>query len=465
MWIILSPIFLLFFQIEKGIFFQHNKSHKKGKAMRILQKRDYLQVIKASLIADYDRLTITNLYAPIIGMEAMALYFCFWGESENQKITPIISHEQFFLKNGISASTFIAARKILEGSGLLRTYVSENGDSSVYRYELYAPKTPSAFFNDVLLTGVLINEIGLENVEKLKKIYLFNPQKNNSEKEITASFIEVFNPDFNSDSFKNALNGGNASLIGRQKGRIDKEFSYEQFFVELSAISQIKQDAFTKKDMKEIARLAALYGANENTTAIIVEKNYLPAKKKGEHLDYNDLARSFMEETSFALKQTRRKSSKKNMVSSNSDLGQKINLIESVSPREYLAILQNNTNPGLPDLLLINNLSKNFNLPNAVINALIDYVLTINNNVLSKAYCEKIAGALARENVQTGVDAMQYLSKVYKATHGKDNKKKTYTKTTEKEETKPVPEAKKETKVEDDISWDDLMDSVFGKED
>lgn len=429
--------------------------------MRIVQKRDYLQVIKASLIADYDRLTISNLYAPIIGLEAMALYFALWGESENQKLMPIIPHEQFFIRNGLSATNFVNDRKILEGSGLLRTYVSECNDCAIYRYEIYAPKTPSNFFNDVLLTGVLINEIGQENVNKMKKLYLFDKQTNNNEKEITASFVEVFNPDFNSDAFKKATSINDEAIIGRKKGKIDKEFSYEKFFEEIGHISQIKQNVFTKKDMKEIARLSTLYGANENTTAVIVGKHYNPHSRKGEHFDYQELARSFMDETSYALKQTRRRSSPVNKVSSGSDLGQKINLIESVSPREYLTILQNNTKPGLPDLALINILSKDFALPNPVINALIDYVLTINNNVLSKAYCEKVAGALARENVQTGVDAMEYLNRVYKSTLQNTNKKKVIY-------NKPVIEEVKveanNNKEEDDISWDELLDSIVGKD-
>ena len=45
---------------------------------------------------------------------------------------------------------------------------------------------------------------------------------------------------------------------------------------------------------------------------------------------------------------------------------------------------------------------------------LIDYVLTVNNNILSKAYAEKIAASLAREGVTTAIDAMNYLKKIRK---------------------------------------------------
>ena len=421
--------------------------------MKLVSKYDYLQVIQASLIADYDRLTITNLYQPIIGHEAVSLYFALWGESQNQKITPLISHEFFFMKTGFSANSFVEARKTLEASGLLRTYVSENKGVAIYRYEVYAPKTPMAFFNDVLLCGVLINEIGEENVNKLKQLYASNIHANPGEKEITASFVEVFNTNLDNPSFDKALKGNNKNLIGRTKGRINKDFSYEDFFTELASISQISSDSLSKKDMKEIARLATLYGADENVAAIVVDKVYNPNAKRNEKLDYNELVKVFINETSFAFVKTR-KNQRKSLVNSTTDLGRKINMFETMDPKRFLSELQNHVEPSVPDLMLINDISKKFGLPNPVINALVDYVLTVNNNVLSRSYCEKVAGSLVRENVQTGLEAMEYLKKVYK---GKSEAKKNKAPKGEEE----IKETKVEQEEESEgISWDEFFDEM-----
>ena len=42
--------------------------------MKVLANQDFLEVRLASLIADYDRDTLSNLYQPMIGYEALALY-------------------------------------------------------------------------------------------------------------------------------------------------------------------------------------------------------------------------------------------------------------------------------------------------------------------------------------------------------------------------------------------------------
>ena len=50
----------------------------------------------------------------------------------------------------------------------------------------------------------------------------------------------------------------------------------------------------------------------------------------------------------------------------------------------------------------------------AVINVLIDYVLKINNNKLTKAFIETIAGQWARLGIKTAREAMKEAEKEYK---------------------------------------------------
>ena len=54
--------------------------------MVILSENDYLDVKLKSLIADYDSETISNLYQPIIGYAALAVYFTLVSETKNQKV-------------------------------------------------------------------------------------------------------------------------------------------------------------------------------------------------------------------------------------------------------------------------------------------------------------------------------------------------------------------------------------------
>ena len=401
--------------------------------MKVLAHQDFLEVRLASMIADYDRDTLSNLYQPMIGFEALSLYMTLWSEANNEKVSPLCTHEQVFLRMRMPASAFVDARKYLEATGLLKTFVSEGNDFKIYHYELYAPKSPSGFFDDTLLYGMLIRSIGESNANRLKKIYVLDTNQDYG-KEITASFAEVFHPELNDSSFLEAAES-KGGVKGRNRGKIKGAFSYEQFFNSLKEISQLKESAFRKEEMKEIERLSTLNGVDEIEAANLVNQVYDLEKPKGQRLDFETLA---------------------------SYLARKINLMETKSPKDYLAYLQDGTKPADADIRLINDLSKNYHLPNPVINAVVDYVLAKADNVLSRAYAEKVAASLVRENARTAVDAMNYLRKVDKKTRGKKQIKKIVLPVEENIE----PVKKKEKDSSDwESDWDRMMDELNGGDD
>lgn len=431
-------------------------SPQNGELMVIVADEDTFQVKLKTLIADYDRDTLVNLYQPLIGYAALALYFTLWSESNNQKVLGVGSHDSLKAKMQLPMGDFIKARKNLEAVGLVKTYLDDNGTSKSFQYDLFAPKTPDEFFNDTLLHGLLIKYIGEKDDEKLKKLYSIDKKKDGVE--ISASFKEVFNPDFNDIAFMKALE--NDPKAGRNRAKMSLDFSYEFFFKHLKEISQITENALTKKELSEISRLVALYGSNENRVAEIVANNYNPSLDKGRRLDFVSITKTLQEETNYAYLSSSfsstKTNSKRNFVSSDNALAKKINLMETISPKDFLTILQGGTQPALSDLRLIDSLSKQFRLPNSVINALIDYTLNVNNNVLSKSYMEKIAASLAREGLTTTVDTMNYLKKISK--RGKEIAKPTVC---NKEEIKTN---KKDSQDDDGPGWDELLDDIGGND-
>ncbi len=418
--------------------------------MVILSENDYLDVKLNSLIADYDGETLSNLYQPIIGYGALAVYFTLVAEAKNQKITSLTSHNQLLNRLQMAPGVFIEARKKLEGVGLLRTFLESSDNVRIYHYQIYAPKTPFGFFDDTLLFGMLIKALGETDANRFKTIYRIQPEENNG-KDISSSFIDAYQPNFDDPAFLKALNGSKA--IGRRNGKINSEFNYDNFFSNLSAISQISQDAFTKKDMKEIERLATLNGVNEADAASLVAKVYDPYVGKGKHIDFDSLTKLFQEQTDYSYLLNKKMNRRGNGNSGSTELAGKINIMETRSPKEFLALLQNGSKPAFSDLKIVDSLSKNFHLNNGVINAVVDFVLTTNNNILSRPLCEKIAASLAREGVTTTIDAMNYLKKV-----SKGQRKKTVSKEKELESSVGTTSSKKTSKKE--INWDDLLDDI-----
>ena len=427
--------------------------------MKVLTNNDFLEVRLASLIADFDRDTLSNLYQPMIGFEALSLYMTLWSEAYNEKVSPLCTHEQLFLRMRMPAGAFVEARKYLEATGLLKTFVSQGQDYKIYHYELYAPKSPRGFFDDALLYGMLIKSIGEKNSTRLKNIYLVEPKQDYGE-EITAKFAEVFHPEFNDTAFIEATNM-ESKVKGRNAGKIKGQFSYEDFFNYLKQISQIKENAFNKSEMKEVERLATLNGVNEEEAASLVNRLYDPSQSKGHRLDFDKLAKVMQETTDVKYRgRGKRNIREPNLMSGETDLARKINLMEKHSPKDYLSILQGGTKPASADLKVINDLSKNYNLPNPVINAVVDYVLYKADNVLSRPYAEKVAVSLVRENILTAVDAMNYLKKVDKKSRNK-KVNKTFVKVLETEHKDNNEENNKDWESD----WDRILDEINGGDD
>ena len=413
--------------------------------MVILSNSDMFEVRLATLLADYDRETLTNLYQPIIGYQSLAVYFTLWSEANNQKVNSLGTHEELLLRMKIATGDFIEARKVLEAVGLVKTRLEKSQGFSIYHYELHAPKTPAGFFNDTLLYGLFIQNLGEANASKIKRVYQLD-KMNELGEDVTTPFNDIFHPDFEDAAFMKASNKSNNTL-GRVKGKIDTEFNFEKFFSALAEVSQISQNSLTKKELKEIERLASLYGLSEEIAANSVAKVYLPESSKGKRVDLEALNEDFKNTLSYKS-YSRSRNSKKNYVLGDTGLAAKIKLFELKSPAEVLSYLRNNTKPAKADLNVIYSLSTNYNLPNAVINVIVDYVLSTNDNILSSYKAEQIAASFAGSNIETAIDAMEFLkTKFYK----KNGQKKKSAIIEEKEEVK-------ESKAESNDSNDDVLD-------
>ena len=184
------------------------------------------------------------------------------------------------------------------------------------------------------------------------------------------------------------------------------EFNYDLFFGYVGDNSTITASSFKKKDMKEISRLATLFGLDEKRMAFIVVDEYI--SEGPVHLDFERIKNRCEQEIRFSTV----KNVEKSNVSGDSELAQKIQLMEETAPAKFLQYLQQGTKPARSDLAIVNSLSKDYGFGNGIINTIVEYVLIKNNNILSKNYCEKIASSLAREGVTTTVDAMNYLKKL-----------------------------------------------------
>ena len=371
--------------------------------MDYVSKNDFYEIRFASMITNVDKDTLLELYQPLIGASACALYLTMLKQKRNADGGTIFKMEQLLKTMQINSNDLLVARHYLEAVGLIRTYESKAEDVRCYIYVVYSPKSPKAFFDDVLFTGLLIQYVGEKEAKRLANKYKVNLTIPEDYKEVSASFVDVYKPNYDDPAFFKSFGH---QIIGRDHGRAQLTFNHDLFFKYIGENSTLDASQFKKKDMKEIERLATLFGLNEKQMAEIVVKEYWVNGSL--HLEFDKIKNRAEEEIKINVEVRDEKSK----VSGDSVLANKIQMMDEVAPAKFLQYLQNGTKPARSDINIINELSKNYGFGNGIINVVVEYVLYKNNNILSKNYCEKIASSLAREGCKTTVDAMNYLNKI-----------------------------------------------------
>ena len=156
--------------------------------MESLLPADKYEVINKTILTEDDRKNIISLYEPIIGSDAVSLYFTLWRDTE---IKIIYTHHHLMTLLRKNLETIKKSRVILEGIGLLKTYFKE-GDVNSYIYEIYSPLSPKEFFSNPIFNVVLYNNIGSYEYDNLKKQFMKQTYSLKDYSDITKKFDEVF---------------------------------------------------------------------------------------------------------------------------------------------------------------------------------------------------------------------------------------------------------------------------------
>ena len=115
-------------------------------------------------------------------------------------------------------------------------------------------------------------------------------------------------------------------------------------------------------------------------------------------------------------------------------------MLQELEPFQFLRIKQGNMEPSPQDIKLVEDLSLMSKLNPGVINVLLDYVMLNKQNTLPYNYVMKVASSLARENITTAIEAMEYFT----------NFKNKYTRAKKEEKVDEVVETKPVLKEEVD---------------
>ena len=86
-------------------------------------------------------------------------------------------------------------------------------------------------------------------------------------------------------------------------------------------------------------------------------------------------------------------------------------MFENINPVDFLRNKYQGVKPTNRDIKIIEMLIIDLEMPPAVVNVLLDYVLRKNNNRLSTSYIETIAGQWKRAGLKNASEAMEFAEK------------------------------------------------------
>ena len=411
---------------------------------------DLYKVVNRTIITEYDRKVIVNLYQPIIGPIATSLYFSFVSDLDKlENSSSIYSHHHLMIILKSSLDIIKKARESLESVGLLKTFVKEDENQNKYIYELYSPISPSEFLNHPVLSVVLHNNVGDKEYNDIVSFYKRVHYDLKDYKDISSTLSETYQSVGNYKQEE--------CIKSREELGVNIGESID-FDTIISSIPKniISDKAFNKRVRELINNLAFVYDIDTmrmiDLIRLSIDDNGMINKDKlitniRKYYDFNNngsLPTLIYRTQPDYLKQN---------YNDTSNRGKMLYVFENTTPYDFLMKKNKGVKPTSRDLKLLEYLAVELKMKPAVINVLVDYVLRINDNKLNRGYVEAIAGGWIRSNIETASQAMERAEKEHKK-----NQKKVFK---EKVEDTPVWFDKNNEATEIDDSKRDELESLL----
>ena len=374
---------------------------------------DTYVVVNKTILHNEDRKIITSLYLPIIGTDAVMLYFTLWADLDNSEIlSSEFSHQKLVSSLRITINELQTSFDKLEAIGLIKAFIKE-GNVNNYIYEIFSPVSASEFLSHPILNIVLYSNVGKREYDNLVKAFKVPRLNTSNYKDITKSFNDVFE---STSMTSYDLSLEDIRKYNKIKLNINSNFDFN--FLISSMPKNLDTSKMFSKDIKElIINLSFIYDIDAIKMANIVKVSLNDnGTINRESLRKN--SRNFYQFNNGGLLPTIIDNNQpeylRKPIGDTSRRAKMIYTFETISPRELLINKNNGNEPTRRDLKLIEDLLVDYKLKPGVVNVLLDYAINVNNKKLTRGFVETIAGEWQRKGIETVEDAMNNCEKVHK---------------------------------------------------
>ena len=382
---------------------------------------DTYVVVNKTILHNEDRKIITSLYLPIIGTDAVMLYFTLWADLDNSEIlSSEFSHQKLVSSLRITINELQTSFDKLEAIGLIKAFIKE-GNVNNYIYEIFSPVSASEFLSHPILNIVLYSNVGKREYDNLVKAFKIPRLNTSNYKDITKSFNDVFE---STSMTSYDLSLEDIRKYNKLKLNINSNFDFN--FLISSMPKNLDTSKMFSKDIKElIINLSFIYDIDAIKMANIVKVSLNDnGTINRESLRKN--SRNFYQFSNGGLLPTIIDNNQpeylRKPIGDTSRRAKMIYTFETISPRELLINKNNGNEPTRRDLKLIEDLLVDYKLKPGVVNVLLDYAINVNNKKLTRGFVETIAGEWQRKGIETVEDAMNNCEKVHKKSSKRKDK-------------------------------------------
>ena len=362
------------------------------------------------------------LYQPIIGFPSVSVYFTLWSYLKKSTLmSKEYSHYNLLSNMKINIIELNEAREKLEAIGLIKTYFKHDKVNQ-YIYELYSPLEAVEFFNNPILSTLLYTNLGPENYNDTLSYFEMPNIPLKGYENITSRLSDVFEiGSLNGTIYDNLRKTSTGPILLTPKINIG-------ITLELIPDEVLNKKNITASIKDLITNLSFVYDFNDEELKNII----LESIDNKKNIDLNLLkenARKYYEfEHQGKLPNLIYKNQPEYLRKESTGTSKRDKMIyqfEVTSPYDFISSKYKDSKPTTADLKIIEYLLTDLKLTPAVVNVLVDYVLKINNNKLTRSYVETIAGQWKRENIKTAKEAMELAEKEHKKKAKKENPTKT----------------------------------------
>ncbi|WP_429971004.1 DnaD domain protein [Fructilactobacillus sp. Tb1] len=371
---------------------------------QIVNPKTEYQVYRNGELNATDFQILTKLYLPIIGANAFSLVSSFW--NDNQK-----TNEHFALMNsiGIDGGELYQARLKLEGVGLLKTYVNDDGKNT---YLLAKPLSAKQFFASGLISEVLLEMIGESKYLELSHELLPNDYDFSLVTDTTHDFLQVYSINQQNITNQPEVIKQVQKSIPTEESQLTKQPDNLDFKLMLNILSNsfVNIDD-VKKNHELFTSTKLLYGIDEMAMTKLIEQ---ATNLTNNHFDAQKFKILVSRNNQQEFKNTEIQSDP--VAASNyhfdNEEQQLLQTAKNYAPIVFLNALKSEKNgyATSSEERIISQLVEKMVLKNDVINMLI-YLLLVDRNypTLNKNLVDTIANDWSQHHIQTAEAALEQI--------------------------------------------------------